>query len=78
MPVLRLYDIHPGETCRILDICHSRSEMYRLMELGFLPGASVRCEILAPSGSPIVFWVNGALIALRRSDCAQIGVLVCE
>lgn len=74
MCVQKLSDLLPGECCVIKSI---GDDMLRFRELGLHPGAVVRCETAAPSGSPIGFWISGALIALRRSDCKNIGVDGC-
>ena len=78
MRVQRLCDIVVGKSCLVHDICLNEAKTNRLWELGLIPGTHIRCEMLAPSGSPMAFWVNGALIALRRADCAGIGVVCCE
>ena len=49
----------------------------RLRDLGLLPGTTVVCAQIAPSGSPMAFRINGALIALRREDCRRIRVKRC-
>ena len=46
----------------------------RLQELGFVRGTPVQSLYDAPSGSPRAFGIRGAVIALRRSDCAMISV----
>lgn len=45
---------------------------HRLMELGFLPGASVVAGKSAPGGDPQVFRVDGSEIALRRETTRNI------
>jgi ferrous iron transport protein A len=44
----------------------------RLMELGFLPGASVTAAKAAPGGDPRVFRIDGSEIALRRETAARV------
>lgn len=48
----------------------------RLMDLGLVPGTCVRRLQTAPAGSPIVFEIRGAKIALRRKDAADVLVRV--
>ena len=48
----------------------------RLRDLGLIPGTRIRCAFVAPSGSPMAFWIRGAVIALRRADAQN--VTVCE
>ena len=47
---------------------------WRLMELGFVPGASVTAAAAAPGGDPRVYRVDGAEIALRRETARRLGV----
>ena len=69
-----LSEIVVGETC-IIDVVRSEKAIARrLVDMGFLPGVPVKCVHMAPSGSPIAFWVKGTLVALRRSDCKNIAV----
>lgn len=44
----------------------------RLMDLGFIPGATVRVLQKSPLGDPIAFRVNGTTIALREEESSQI------
>lgn len=44
----------------------------RLVDLGFLPGASVTLLRRAPLGGPLVFRVGTSEFALRRRDAAAI------
>jgi len=46
----------------------------RLMELGFLPGATVTAGRSAPGGDPRVFQVDGSEIALRRETARRLKV----
>ena len=46
----------------------------RLMELGFVPGGSVRAVQESPWGDPVAYAVCGAVIALRRADARRIAV----
>jgi ferrous iron transport protein A len=46
----------------------------RLMELGFLPGATVVAGRSAPGGDPRVFRVDGSEIALRRETARRLKV----
>ena len=44
----------------------------RLMELGFLPGATVVAAGSAPGGDPRIFRVDGSEIALRRDTASHL------
>ena len=45
---------------------------YRLMLLGFVPGAEVEFSNSAPGGDPRVFRVEGTEVAMRRETAEQI------
>ena len=49
-------------------------ECARVAALGLLPGTAVRCRMRAPSGSPIVYEIRGASVAIRRKDAEKITV----
>ncbi len=67
--------VRPEECCVIQGVDLPEGQRRRLRDLGLLPGANIRCGVIAPSGSPMAFWIKGALIALRVEDCRQIRVL---
>jgi Fe2+ transport system protein FeoA len=46
----------------------------RLMQLGFLPGASVEAVQAAPGGDPFIYRIDGADIALRRETALRLKV----
>lgn len=50
------------------------AERRRMMDLGILPGTSVRAELQAPSGDPTAYRIRGALIALRRQQAERIQI----
>lgn len=47
----------------------------RLMDLGFVVGACAVCVGESPLGDPKAFLIDGAVIALRKKDCASIDIL---
>ena len=67
-----LSELAPGEAGRISEIRITGALRRRLLDLGMIPQTLVACRNLAPSGSPLAFWVRGAVIALRRRDAAKI------
>ena len=50
----------------------------RLMDMGLTPGAQVTIEGTAPLGDPIIVWVRGSRLALRRMEAGQIVVTPCS
>ncbi len=69
-----LADLAVGEQAVIRQFDLPEDFSRRLMELGFLPGGTVRAGLTAPGGDPRVFEVDGSEIALRRETARQIFV----
>ena len=46
----------------------------RLLDLGFIPGAYVKCVLISTFKDPKAYQVSGNIIALRKSDARNIGV----
>ncbi len=79
MTEVYLSELKAGDCVIVQSIDLYDSLSRRLQDLGFVPNGSIRCAYIAPSGSPIAFWVKGALIALRKDDCQKIrSVRCCE
>jgi ferrous iron transport protein A len=64
----------PGISGRVVSVETSESHGLRLMELGVVPGASVRVVRSAPLGDPIQICVRDYHLALRRSEAQSITV----
>ncbi len=47
----------------------------RLKQFGMIEGTGIRCLGRSPLGSPILFRVRGAVLAIRREDCREIPVI---
>jgi len=68
----RTSEIHPGDSARLLQIGGERSFCRRLMELGFLPGTSVRLVRRIVVGDLVEFEVRGGHISLRASEAVAL------
>lgn len=66
--VARLCDLPVGAQATIHELRTAGSMRRRLCDLGFIPGAVVRCVGVAPMGDPAAYEVRGAIIALRKRD----------
>lgn len=55
-----------GESCNILSIDTPGALRSRLMELGFISGAEVRC--LHKNSGMTAYLISGSVIALRHTD----------
>ena len=69
-----LSQVPPGRTVRVVESSVERSFEKRLEDLGLIPGAEVCCLHRSPSGSPGAYDIQGAAIALRKSDAEKIWV----
>ena len=67
-----LVDLHRGEQAVLAGLDVPEDVAKRLMELGFLPGGTVRAGHCAPGGDPRVFEVDGSEVALRCETAAKI------
>ncbi len=67
-----LNDLNDGQIAKIGSYKLAQGVSRRLMELGLMPGVTVRFIKSAPLGDPIVLDVDGRQLSLRREDAAQI------
>ena len=67
-----LVDLLRGEQAVLAGLDVPDDIARRLMELGFLPGGTVRAGHSAPGGDPRVFEVDGSEVALRCETAAKI------
>ncbi|MDY3846366.1 MAG: FeoA family protein [Eubacteriales bacterium] len=62
-----------GKDGLITDVLTSDAPMRRrLYDLGFIPGAVVKCIMKSPLGDPRAYLVAGSIIALRRFDADKL------
>ncbi len=54
-----LSQLHPGDRCEVLQVQAHGAIRQRLLETGFIRGAPLRVEKLAPLGDPIVLAITG-------------------
>lgn len=67
----RLSEINPGITVRIKEI--EDNDFYlKLMEMGFIPGETVKILQIAPLGDPISVTVAGYNLSLRLNEADNV------
>jgi DtxR family transcriptional regulator, Mn-dependent transcriptional regulator len=73
----RLSDIPRGASAGVLALLPGciGAERSRLLDLGFVPGSRIEHELDSPLHGPSAYRVRGTLIALRKSQAAQVLVL---
>jgi Fe2+ transport system protein FeoA len=69
---MSLHEIRPGQSARLAHVGGERSFRRRLMELGFLPGTSVRLVRRVGVGDLVELEVRGGHISLRRSEASAL------
>ncbi|MBI5364254.1 MAG: ferrous iron transport protein A [Planctomycetes bacterium] len=67
-----LHHLRPGERATLAEIGGERSFRRRLMELGFLPGTSVRLVRRVGIGDLVEFEIRGGHISLRGSEAGAL------
>jgi ferrous iron transport protein A len=64
----------PGEVAIIANLSDDQLSV-KLMEMGCLPGATVRFNFRAPFGDPICISVSGYELSLRLEEASTISIL---
>lgn len=67
-----LADLARGETRKVLSVRGQDVVTRRLMEMGVVPGVSVRMIKSAPFGDPLEISVLGYSLALRRNEAESV------
>lgn len=71
---MTLDTIPRGAFAKVVSVDGTAPIALRLMEMGMVPGASVRVVKSAPLGDPIHVCVRDCHLALRRSEAQTINV----
>lgn len=71
-PTTRLSDLQPGQEATVVGVEAQGPVRRRLLEMGFIRGAQVRVEKMAPLGDPMELVIKGYHLSLRREEGACI------
>jgi Fe2+ transport system protein FeoA len=71
---MRLDELRPPMDAVVVGLDAVGAERRRLMDLGILPGCTVRAERVSPLGDPTAYVVRGGLVALRRAQAEKVVV----
>jgi ferrous iron transport protein A len=63
-----LSDLEPGQEATVLQVKAQGPVRRRLLEMGFIRGAHLRVEKLAPLGDPMELVIKGYHLSLRREE----------
>jgi len=66
-------DLRVGESGVILGFKNSTLTL-KLLEMGFLPGSSVKLNFKAPLGDPISVRISGYNVSIRLDEAAMISL----
>jgi len=67
-----LDQLAPGSRCVVKVVAAQNGARRRLLEMGFVPGTSLRVVRLAPLGDPMEIELHGYHVSLRRSEARAI------
>lgn len=68
----RLSELQPGQEATVVRLESQGAVRQRLMEMGFIRGAHLKVEKLAPLGDPMELVIKGYHVSLRREEGASI------
>ncbi len=71
---MRLDELKTGESGTILHVGGRGALRRRLMDMGLTPGTTVFILKVAPLGDPVVLYMRGYELTLRKEDAANIAV----
>ena len=63
-----LSDLQPGAEAIVTEILATGKIRHRLLEMGFIRGARIKVEKLAPMGDPMELVIKGYHLSLRREE----------
>ena len=63
-----------GRVVTVREVAGSRTFRRRLLEMGLVPGTTIRIVTVAPLGDPLQIEVRGGQWSIRRAEAAQIAV----
>ena len=72
--VTSLAEVPLGRAVEVLAVDGARAFRRRLLEMGLVPGTSVKIVTVAPLGDPLRIEVRGGQWSIRRAEAAQIQV----
>ena len=71
---MTLAEVEVGKQARILHLKVMGPTRRRLLDLGLLPGTTIRALMKSPLGDPIAYDIRGSTLALRLEDALKIVV----
>lgn len=75
---IKLGELPLGKTAVVKAIKSDSLLMKRIINLGVAKGVEITPLFRAPFGDPTAYSVKGCVVALRKSDCEDIIVMISE
>ncbi len=75
---LRLSDLKPGQSAKVLQIRSKGAVRQRLIDMGMLPDTCIFLERKAPTGDPIWIRMKGFQLSLRLSEADDVQVCLSD
>jgi Fe2+ transport system protein FeoA len=69
-----LAELPLGRVAKVREVSGASAFRRRLLEMGLVPGTTVRIVTVAPLGDPLRIEVRGGQWSIRRAEAAQIEV----
>lgn len=70
--MIRLDELPLGRTAVVGSLQTRGPQRRRLLDLGLVPGARVKAELISPLGDPTAYRVLGTLVVLRRAQAREV------
>ncbi len=74
MKTVKLVEVASGQKARVVKVGGEVSLRKRLLDMGIIPGCSVKVERVAPLGDPVEITVRGYALSLRKEEAAVVMV----
>lgn len=71
---MTLDGLKPGHFATILSTNGSGELRLRLLDMGLIPGSSVKMQKTAPLGDPVQILIRGYELTVRKEDAAKIEI----
>ena len=71
---MTLANLTIGDSAKVLNVVGETAVTKRLMEMGVVPGVSVRVVKSAPFGDPIEIRLRGYSLAIRKAEAETIEI----
>ncbi len=72
--IMTLANLEIGAVAKVKNVAGNSAVSRRLMEMGIIPGVSIKIIKTAPFGDPIEIRVRGYNLAMRRNEAEAIEI----